>query len=78
LKEIAPQVTRAIVVRAPTIASAISQFAVIQTVAQALPFEVSPMSGRNTAEIDRAVVSFLRPPKRGIDRNRKRVRFGWT
>lgn len=66
LREIAPQVNRAIVVRDPTIATAVSQFAVIQTVAQALGFEVSPVSGRDTAEIDRAVMSFLRPRNGGL------------
>jgi putative tryptophan/tyrosine transport system substrate-binding protein len=66
LKEIAPRINRAIVVRDPTIASAVSQFAVIQTVAQALGFEVSPVSGRDAAEIDRAVMSFLRPPNGGL------------
>src|SRR5262249_44119714 len=46
LREVAPYVTRAIVVRDPTIASAVSQFAVIQSAAQTSGFEVSPVSAR--------------------------------
>jgi putative ABC transport system substrate-binding protein len=66
LREIAPHVNRAIVVRDPTIASAVSQFAVIQSAAEASGFEVSPVSGRDSAEIDRAVMTFLRPPNGGL------------
>jgi putative tryptophan/tyrosine transport system substrate-binding protein len=67
LREVAPQVTRAIVVRDPTIASAVSQFAVIQSAAAHIPgFEVSPVSARDSAEIERAVTSFLRLPNGGL------------
>ena len=44
LKEIAPGVTRAAVLRDPAIAAGIGQFAVIQSVAPALGVEVNPVS----------------------------------
>jgi putative ABC transport system substrate-binding protein len=43
LKEIAPDVTRAAILRDPTITSGIGQFAVIQSVAPAVGIEVSPI-----------------------------------
>jgi putative tryptophan/tyrosine transport system substrate-binding protein len=52
LKEIAPRVMRAVVIRDPTIASAVGQFAVIQSAAQTFGLEVAPVDGRNTAEIE--------------------------
>jgi putative ABC transport system substrate-binding protein len=66
LKEIAPHVIRAVVIRDPTIASAVGQFAVIQSAAQTFGLEVSPVDGRNTAEIEDAVTNFLRPPNGGL------------
>jgi putative tryptophan/tyrosine transport system substrate-binding protein len=66
LREVAPHVTRAIVVRDPTIASAVSQFAVIQSAAQTSGIEVSPVSARDSGEIERAVMSFLRSPNGGL------------
>jgi putative tryptophan/tyrosine transport system substrate-binding protein len=59
LREIAPRVTRAIVVRDPTVASAVSQFAVIQSAAAQTGFEVSPVDVRDLAEIERAIMNFL-------------------
>jgi putative tryptophan/tyrosine transport system substrate-binding protein len=45
LKEIAPRVTRAAVLRDAAITSGIGQFAVIQAVARSIGIEVSPTSG---------------------------------
>ena len=51
LKESAPHVTRAVVIRDPTIASAVGQFAVIQSAAQTFGLEVSPVDGRDSAKL---------------------------
>ena len=66
LKEIAPGVTRAVVLRDPAIAAGIGQFAVIQSVAPALGVEVSPVSVRDATEIERAVTAFARSPDGGL------------
>jgi len=66
LKEIAPHVTRAIVIRDPAIASAVSQFAVIQSAAQTSGLDVTPVSARDPAEIERAVMQLLRPTEGGL------------
>jgi putative tryptophan/tyrosine transport system substrate-binding protein len=66
LKEIAPGVTRAAVLRDPTTTSGIGQFAVMQAVAPAVGVEVSPVNVRDAAEIERAVAAFARVPNGGI------------
>ena len=60
LKEIAPRVTRAAVLRDPTIAAGIGQLAAIQAVAPALGVELSPLGARDVSEIERALAAF--PP----------------
>ena len=59
LKQIAPGVTRAAVLRDPTQSGA-SQFTAIQTVAPSLRVEVSPVNTRDAGEIERAVAAFAR------------------
>ena len=66
LKEIAPGVTRAAVLRDPAITAGIGQFAVIQSVAPSLGVEVSPINVRDAAEIERAVAAFARSPNGGL------------
>jgi putative ABC transport system substrate-binding protein len=66
LKEIAPGVTRAAVLRDPTTTSGIGQFAVIQAVAPAVGVEVSPVNVRDAAEIERAVAAFARVANGGL------------
>ena len=66
LKEIAPHIIRAVVIRDPTIASAVAQFAVIQSAAQTFGLEVSPVDARELGEIEDAVAHFLRPPNGGL------------
>ena len=66
LKEIAPGVTRAAVLRDPAITSGIGQFAVIQSVAPSLGVEVSPIDVRDAAEIERAVAAFARSANGGL------------
>src|SRR6516165_894921 len=58
LKEIAPRVTRAAVLRDPTIAAGIGQLAAIQAVAPALGVELSPLGARDAGEIERALAAF--------------------
>jgi len=60
LKEIAPRVTRAAVLRDPTFAAGIGQLAAIQAVAPALGVELSPLGARDAGEIERVVAAF--PP----------------
>jgi len=66
LKEIAPGVTRAAVLRDPAIAAGIGQFAVIQSVAPMLGVEVNPVSVRDPAEIERAVTAFAQSANGGL------------
>ena len=60
LKQIAPGVTRAAVLRDPAITAGIGQFAAIQSVAPSLGVEVSPVNVRDAGEIERAVTAFAR------------------
>jgi putative tryptophan/tyrosine transport system substrate-binding protein len=66
LKEIAPRVTRAAVLRDPTSAAGIGQFAAIQSVAQSLGVELTPLSARDVGEIERGVATFARSPNGGM------------
>jgi putative ABC transport system substrate-binding protein len=66
LKEIAPGVTRAAVLRDPAITAGIGQFAVIQSVAPSLGVEVIPISVRDAAEIERAIAAFARSANGGL------------
>ena len=66
LKQIAPSVTRAAVLRDPANPAGSTQFAAIQAGAQALGVEVSPVSVRDAAEIERAVTAFARVPNSGL------------
>jgi putative tryptophan/tyrosine transport system substrate-binding protein len=76
LKEIAPGVTRAVVLRDPELGSGASQFAVIQAVAPSLRVEVNPVNVGGAAEIERAVAAFARAPNGGlIATGGGRVRF---
>ncbi len=66
LKEIAPGVTRAAVLRDPTVASGIGQFASIQSVAPSFGVELSPIDLRDESEIERSVASFARGSNGGL------------
>jgi putative ABC transport system substrate-binding protein len=66
LKEIAPRMARAAVLRDPAIASGIGQFAAAQAVAPSLGVELSPVDVRDAGEIDRAVTAFARSPNGGL------------
>ena len=58
LKEIAPRVTRAAVLRDPAIPQGIGQFGAIQSVAPSLGLEVSPVNVRGAGELERDVTAF--------------------
>jgi putative tryptophan/tyrosine transport system substrate-binding protein len=67
LKQIAPGVTRAAVLRDPSITSGIGQFSVIQSVAPSVGVEVSPINLRDDpGEIERAVTAFARAANGGL------------
>jgi putative ABC transport system substrate-binding protein len=66
LKEIAPSVTRAGVLRDPNISAGIGQFAVIQSVAPSIGVDVSPVNIRDAVEIERAITAFARSPGGGL------------
>ena len=66
LKELAPSVSRIAVIRTATNAAAVSQFAVIQTLAQSLGIEVIPASPSNEDEVDRVLTNVARGGKGGL------------
>ena len=66
LKEIAPSVTRAAVLRDPAIPAGIGQFAVIQALAPPLGLDVSSINVRDPREIERAVATFARLANGGL------------
>ena len=66
LKEIAPRVTRAAVLRDTTIARGVGQFAVIQAIAPSLGVELRPINVRDAGEIERDVAAFARSANGGL------------
>ena len=66
LKQIAPSVTRAAVLRDAANPAGIAQFSSIQAVAQSLGVEVSPVSIHDTGEIERALAAFARSANGGL------------
>ncbi len=66
LKEIAPGITRAAVLRNPATPSGPAQFGVIQSVAASLRVEVIPINAREAGEIERSIDTFARSPNGGL------------
>jgi ABC-type uncharacterized transport system substrate-binding protein len=66
LKELAPRMTRAAVIRDPTIPTGIGQFGAIQSVAPSVGVEVSPVNVRDAGEMERAIAAFGRSPNGGL------------
>jgi putative ABC transport system substrate-binding protein len=66
LKEIAPRVTRAAVLRDPAIPAGIGQFGAIQAVAPSFGIELRPVDVRDAGEIERAVATFARSSNDGL------------
>jgi ABC-type uncharacterized transport system substrate-binding protein len=66
LKQIAPGLTRAAVIRDAAVSSGIGQFGAIQSVAPSLGVEVSPINVRDVGEIERDVAAFARSSNGGL------------
>ncbi len=66
LKEIAPSVTHAAVLRDAGTVAGVGQFAVIQSVASSVGIDVSPIDLRGPAQIDRVIATFAQRPNGGI------------
>jgi putative tryptophan/tyrosine transport system substrate-binding protein len=66
LKEIAPGITRAAVIRDPALTAGGGQLGVIQAVAPSVRVEVSPVNVRDAGEIERAITAFARSPNGGL------------
>jgi len=66
LKQIAPGVARAAVLRDPAIASGIGQFGAVQAVAPSYWVELNPIDVRDAGEIERAITAFAHAPNGGL------------
>ena len=66
LKEIAPGLSRAAVIRDAAASAGIGQFAAIQSMAPSLGFEVTPVNVHDAGEIERAVAAFARSANGGL------------
>ena len=66
LKQIAPQATRALVLRDASSATGIGQFAAVRSIAQTLGVELTPSNVRDTDEIERNVAAFARSGSGGV------------
>jgi putative ABC transport system substrate-binding protein len=66
LKQIAPRVTRAAVLRDPTNPATTGQFGAIQAVAPSFGVELTPVDLRDASDIERAVVAFAQEPNGGL------------
>jgi putative ABC transport system substrate-binding protein len=66
LKEIAPRVTRAAILRDADITAGVGLWGAIQTAAPSMGLEVSPVNVRDATEIERAITVFARGPNGGL------------
>jgi ABC-type uncharacterized transport system substrate-binding protein len=66
LKQIAPGITRAAVLRDPSISAHIGQFAAIQGAAPSFGVELTPIDVRDADEFQRAVAAYVRGPTDGF------------
>jgi ABC-type uncharacterized transport system substrate-binding protein len=66
LRQITPRVTRAAVMRDPTLTSGTAQLAAIQIVAPSFGVELSPVNVRDAGEIERAIAASAREPNGGL------------
>src|SRR3954470_21548565 len=66
LKQAAPHVTRAVVLRDATLASGIGQFSAVQAVAQSFGVELVPLGVRNSAMIKEGLTAFARTLNGGM------------
>ena len=66
LKRIAPHVTRAGIIRDPTLTAGTAMFGAIQAVAPSLGVDVRPIDVRDASEIEHAVTAFARSSNSGL------------
>jgi putative ABC transport system substrate-binding protein len=66
LKQVAPHVTRAAVLRDPVIAAGSGQLGAIQSVAPSLGVELTPLGVRDAGEIERGIMGFARGSNGGL------------
>ena len=66
LKEITPNLTRVAVLREPSLAAGIGQFAVIQSTASSSGVDLSAIDSRDAGEIERALAAFAHEPNGGV------------
>jgi putative ABC transport system substrate-binding protein len=66
LKQIAPRLARAAVIRDPSITSGTGQFAAIQAVAPSIGAELTPVNVRDAGEIERTIAAFARGSNGGL------------
>jgi putative ABC transport system substrate-binding protein len=66
LKQIAPGMTRAAVIRDPSITSGTGQFAAIQAVAPPLGVELTPVDARDSSGIEQTIAGFTRGSNCGL------------
>jgi putative tryptophan/tyrosine transport system substrate-binding protein len=66
LKQIAPGLTRAVVLRRANVPSGSAEFAAIQSISQSLGVEVSPVSLRDTGDMERVATAFPRSASGGL------------
>jgi putative tryptophan/tyrosine transport system substrate-binding protein len=66
LKQVAPAVTRAGIIRDSRVTSGIGQFAVIQSVATPLRIDVVPISAREERDVESGIVKIARAPNVGL------------
>ncbi len=73
LKEIAPHVTRVAVLRDPSIAAGIGQFAAIQATGETA-INLSVIPSQDAGKIEQGIAAFARSPSGGAHRDRKPLR----
>jgi ABC-type uncharacterized transport system substrate-binding protein len=66
LKQIVPAMTRAAVIRDPSITSGTAQFAAIQAVAPSLGVELTPIDARDVGGIEQTIAGFTRESSCGL------------
>jgi putative ABC transport system substrate-binding protein len=66
LKEIAPGVTRAAVIRDPALSSGTGQFGALQGASSSFGIDLTPIGVRDAGEIERAIAAFARSSNGGL------------
>lgn len=66
LKEVAPNVQRAAVIRDPAIPAGLGQWGAIQSVAPSMRIDLTPVNIRDAGEMERAIAAFGRTPGGGL------------